>query len=76
MLELIVLGRIPGTTYQITFDWAIFAAGIFLLAIELYVLRHTLPVPAHQTVLPLQDPAESANIGGEDTLPVQLQLFQ
>jgi hypothetical protein len=42
MLELIVLGRIPGTHIQITFNWFLLVVAIMLSGIELRTLylRH------------------------------------
>lgn len=38
MLELIVLGQIPGTHFEITFRWALAAIQAFLLCAGLMVL--------------------------------------
>ncbi len=42
MLELIVLGRIPGTHIQITFNWFLLAVAVLLGMVELRTLylRH------------------------------------
>lgn len=38
MLELIVLGEVPGTRMQITVSWALIAGAIFLMSIESYLI--------------------------------------
>jgi hypothetical protein len=75
MLELIVLGRIPGTSFQITFDWAIFLAGLFLLALELQLLRRHYPIKLPSNWSQNKE-AASVQTSGDNTLPVQLQLFE
>lgn len=44
MMEMIVLGDVPGTQAQITVSWALIAAAIFLIAIDSYLIyqrRHS-----------------------------------
>ena len=94
MLEFIVLGQIPGTNFQITFDWAVFLAGMFCISLELYILRHRLHprqiiltpsgIILHGLIHQVQSLHNQnteqepvlAEIPREDTLPVQLHLFE
>lgn len=70
MLELIVLGKIPGTNLQITFEWVVLLGGALLLALEFYVLRQRLQSQKSMSR------GGSVDIEGHNALPVQLQFFE
>ncbi|MDB5185935.1 MAG: hypothetical protein JWL85_458 [Candidatus Saccharibacteria bacterium] len=45
MLELIILGRVPGTELQITFNWVLIATGVLLASYAVQIFIAAGPTP-------------------------------